>query len=182
MFKTATALTVALAAATSASALSLEVTSAPTTGLAGYTTYTLTLVGDGEFNAALVSIEGPLNQESAFGQIGLFADDGLFAFVPATADTDSYFLFDRPALLVDGEFGESANGILATFAYSDNQSGPFPLAQVVLQDGDSANVLVQGGVGDDANTVIFDGVIPIPEPASAALLALGGLAALRRRA
>lgn len=181
MFKTASALTVALVAASSASALDLTVTSAPTTGLAGYTTYTLTLTGAGEFNAMSASITGPLRQESQFGQTGVFANDGLFAFFPALADTDSYFTFARPNLLVSA--GETATSLEAVFAFATNASAPFALAQVVLEDGATADVRVAGGVGDGANDVIFSGTIGvIPEPASAALLALGGLAALRRRA
>ncbi|MEQ9461728.1 MAG: PEP-CTERM sorting domain-containing protein [Phycisphaeraceae bacterium] len=181
MFKTVSALTVALAAASSASALSLEVTSAPTTGLAGYSTYTLTLVGDGEFNAMNASFSGPLNQEVQ-GLSAQFQNDGLLVFFPALAATDSFFTFDRPNLLVSAT--ESDTSLEAVFAFDSNRSAPFGLAQLVIADGDTVTATILGGVGDGANDVIFEGSVTevIPEPASAALLALGGLAALRRRA
>ncbi|WP_428388187.1 hypothetical protein [Mucisphaera sp.] len=172
-----------------ASALELAVTSKPTVGLATHTTYTLTLLGDGELNAIQIEFRNlTLNQETAFGQIGLFADDGLFAFVPTTADTDSYFLFDRPSLLV--EAGESDTGMNVISAFPDNQSAPIPLAQLVIPDSapgvalfpvdpQFANILIRGGVGDDANTIIAS--LGIPTPATGALLALIAPALIKRR-
>ncbi|WP_428389798.1 hypothetical protein [Mucisphaera sp.] len=150
-------------------ALEVEIRSKPTPGLLGFTTYTLALVGDGEFNAMKIDIQairGELNQEIRFGQRGLFADDGIFQFVPETKETDTYFLFDRPSLLVDGETGETDTQLLATFAFSENQSTPFPLAQVVVRDSTSQfDLFVQGGVGENANNVIFDGfTLVIPSP------------------
>ncbi|MEQ9453549.1 MAG: PEP-CTERM sorting domain-containing protein [Phycisphaeraceae bacterium] len=180
MFKTVSALTVALAAASSASALELSVSSAPTEGLPGYTNYTLTLSGAGELNAMTFEASGEFNQNAFSGVFFDAASPAIKAVFPEIDQQDTYFLFNQSSALIvtSGEDGTSLRGDLA---FQDNKSAGFALAQLVAPTGSDVFVFLQGGVGNDANTVIFDGNI-VPEPASAALLALGGLAALRRRA
>ncbi|QDU71337.1 hypothetical protein [Mucisphaera calidilacus] len=184
MFKTAAALTVALAASTAMA--QVEVFSAPNANLAGYTTYTVAIVGPNDlgFNAATVTLDAPagLNQSEAFGQIGLFADDGLFAFVPSTVIEDTYFLFNRPALLVDGSFGESATGLEASFAYADPIVGAYNVMQVVIEDSATeawVKIDLAYPGGTEIITVFNENIIPTP--ATGALFGLAGLAAFRRR-
>ncbi|QDU71336.1 hypothetical protein [Mucisphaera calidilacus] len=183
MFKTATALTVALAASTAMAEVTVD--KAPNASLAGYTTYTVTVTGaDLGFNAATITLDAPagLNQSEAFGQIGLFADDGLFAFVPSTVIEDTYFLFNRPALLVDGSFGESATGLEASFAYADPIAADFAAMQVVIEDSATeawVKIDLAYPGGTEIITVFNENIIPTP--ATGALFGLAGLAAFRRR-
>jgi hypothetical protein len=186
------AATLALTVTTStAIALDLTITSQPTTGLPGYTTYTLTLTGDGELNAIQVDIRNfTINQADVFGPgiPSVFANDPLLLFFPQLADTDSYFLFDRPNLLVSASESESSMNLVAAFI--TNITAPFPLLQLVIPDNtkilagstvppDQANLLIRGGIGDDANTIIAS--LGVPTPASATLLALLTPPLLRRQ-
>ncbi|QDU71339.1 hypothetical protein [Mucisphaera calidilacus] len=161
----------------------------PAPTLPGYITYTAYLRGSLlGFNAATITIQdeaGVMNQVEAFGQKGLFADDGIFAFVPSTVIEDTYFLFDRPALLVDGSFGESATGIEASFAYADPVTTDFDVIQIVLSDINTFPApwmtIELAYPGGTEIITAFDAPLWVPTPASGALFGLAGLALLRRR-
>ncbi|QDU71340.1 hypothetical protein [Mucisphaera calidilacus] len=162
-----------------------------TPNLPGYTTATYYITGELlGFNAATIILDGTnypgeFNQVEMFGQKGLFADDGLFAFVPTAAAEDTYFLFDRPALLVDGSFGESATGIEASFAYADPVTTDFDVIQIVLSDINTFPApwmtIELAYPGGTEIITAFDAPLWVPTPASGALLGVAGLAFLRRR-
>ncbi|QDU71338.1 hypothetical protein [Mucisphaera calidilacus] len=160
----------------------------PAPTLPGYITYTAYLRGSLlGFNAATITIQdeaGVMNQVEAFGQKGLFADDGIFAFVPSTVIEDTYFLFDRPALLVDGSFGEYATGMEASFAYAEPVTTEFGVIQILVAY-DATQIpwmtIELAYPGGSEIVTAYDAPIGRPEPASGALFGVAGLALLRRR-
>ena len=174
-----------LAFATAAqAAVTTTVTSAPTVGLAGYTTYTVNFTTDvGVLTAVEADITGPLNQRNPFGMPSIWMDsNGAMAAAGFDVSQDSQMLF----LSSDGPVGlalespTALHGAMAFLAGSPYLVPSLDVVQVCVADGDS---VVLGGF----TSVLVDGdavEIPemtIPEPASLALLGMGGFGVLLRR-
>lgn len=169
-------------AGSASAAVTLTVTEAPTTDLAGFTTYTLSLTSDsGNITSLQGDFSGPLNQINPLGNPSIFNDNnGFFGFVGANDTQDSQFLFNTvsDSLLIATQ-GESATSLEGSFTgFTPFVSGDF--AQLVIPDGQIVDFTITT-VTAQAGEESFSGTIPIPEPSSLALLGLGGLLVARRR-
>ncbi len=163
------------------------------------TTYQLTFTeSDGDWPITFMILIGDgatlLNQVNPFGMSTIFADsNGLFPPAGATVDQDSQFPYRANAgpshQIVSGPAsGEGATYMNGDWAFGGARANPLTgpsvfVAQVVIPTGSSVPFSATVGEYDVSNafskTVNLNGVIP--EPATLSLLALGGLALLRRR-
>jgi len=197
MIRTTLAFSLAFALAAVSHAASISISSAPTVGLAGMTTYTLTgtaaagekVVGfDFVGGGGAYGITGPLNQVNPFSLPTVFNDNNTL-FVPAGKDVsqDSQFLVKS----TDGIAitpSESANALKGAFAFLPaNLPAGNSLAFVQLvSDNPTAvhyngTLTIRNQAGED-RLETFEGSL-IPEPATLGLLglALVGFCGIRRR-
>jgi len=159
-------------------------TGAPSTDLADHTTWTMnvsTSVGlissmDGYF-------KGPMNQVNPFGTSPtVFQDNNhLFGFDPSAGpvDNDSQFMFhvqNEGILVVTGETAEGPN-VLSTAMTKFAPFASRDAVQLCIANGDL--VEYNGAVVADGQLVDYRGAIP--EPATLSVLAVAGLALLRKR-
>ena len=116
--------------------------SAATTGLAGFTTYTVTASSDvGAINGIDISFDGAMNQVNPFTLATIFQDNNAtFGGVGADVSQDSQFLFASSAVLsLNTEEGANLlKGALTNLAPL-NTGNSLPFAQIVIEDGMSVN-------------------------------------------
>lgn len=170
---------------------------APTVGLAGFTTVTLTAATDNGsqihgFDFASQSsygFFGSMNQVNPAGASTVFQDDGSIFPVPDLS-RDSHFNFVARSLTIPAGFASESNSHLrALFASGTPLGTSVPFVQLVIPNASAATVNYVGQVttwllpaGPVDNDVAGSIPVPIPEPTSAVLLcaALSSLATLGR--
>ena len=167
---------------------------APATGL---TSYTVQVVADTLPEASTAfdgNFEGNMNQVKELGMIDTPSETRAVGPMTAVEEaSDSHFLFLLTELTIVNTPAEDANtlagddGVLpattvnAVFGIKPaSVLQTLDLAQIVIADGQPA-VLLNGVLSDGSGHKTTLVNIPIPEPASALLLALGGVVALIRR-
>lgn len=197
MIRTTLAFSLVLALAAVSHAASISISSAPTVGLAGMTTYTLTgeaaagekIVGfDFVGGGGAYGITGPLNQVNPFTLPTIFNDNNTL-FGPSGADVSQDSQFKVKS--TDGIAitpSESANSLKAAFAFLPaNIPAGNTLAFVQLVTNNPTEVhyngtlTVRNQAGED-RLETFQGTL-IPEPATLGLLGLAllGFCGIRRR-
>lgn len=188
-----------VAAASSQAAVIVSSTSAPTVGLAGFTTFTLTASTDqGSIQGFDFASKpeygffGAMNQVNPFTLPTIFADNN--AVIPATGNdvsADSQFKFQSSTLTIPAGFAEEGPAKLrAVFAAGAPLGAQVVFAQLAIPNAAAGSVdflgqvqVVTGSTVADVNVVGSVGGPIIPEPATFALvgLAVTGLVGLRRR-
>ncbi len=164
-------------------AITASFASSPTPSLSGYTTYLVNLTTDsGLLTGFEIRFDGPMNQVSPSGDYGVYRPAIYPPLPDPFMDQDSHFLFPESDVISVGE-SESSTHLAATFAFSGGLSDPnaaasIYIAQIVIADGNTVEMTGKVTVGI---TEVSLSDFTIPEPASAALLAIGSLGLMLRR-
>lgn len=191
-FATLAVLTVA---ASSQAAIIIKQTSAPTVGLAGYTTFTLTaetdtgsIQGFDFASQPTYGFFGSMNQVNPFTLPTIFMDNNAtFAAVSTDVSADSQFKFQSGQLTIPAGFAsESTSQLRAVFAAGAPLGTSVAFVQLAVPNAAAAvvNYVGQIQVTTGSNVVNVDVAgSTVPEPATFALvgLAVAGIVGLRRR-
>ncbi len=156
-------------------AVTASFTSSPTPSpFSGYTTYIVNLTSDsGDMFGFDIDFDGSMIQ-------GTFPYGVFLPVAPSNPLLDSCFLFTESGLNV-AVSSESGTSLTAAFAFDAMVHIPIPtvaIAQLVIADGNTVSMTGSVMIGiDEVDFAEFT----IPEPATISLLAIGGIALLRRR-
>ena len=188
-------LAVVLAASVAANA---AVTGIWTTAAApnNMTTWTLTLTSTtGDITSLDLSITPPAGESfnqpmAAYVDPSAWQDSiggALYTMVGVTKAEETHFLFDSTVTAPGALVGDTTSVLQAPFTGFTAFSGPQGVAQVVMADTVTTwpDVGSQDPTYPDQGNAVIGGqrelITIIPEPATLALLAMGGVALLRRR-
>lgn len=183
-----------LAIATAAqAAVVASFTSATSSGPAGFTTYEVWLTSDsGTLNGFELSVDADsgsaLRQDNPFGStVTIFTDNNaVIVGMGGAVDRDSQFNYaSGDVLAITTSLIESTTQLAGTFAWAggtgdSNAALAVNILHISMLDGDSAVLSGKVTVGSGPTEVIFSN-LTIPEPASMALLGMGGISMLIRR-
>lgn len=183
MIRTVSATIALLAIVQSCWAARLDINSAPTADLPGYTTYKLFLALEGAETLRGIDADfrGPMNQVNPAGNATIFHReyDGFFFFLT----TDSHFWFEPTSLLAIGA-SESNSNLTAAFSglASLPPSNPTLFAKIVTNDPESVSYHLEFDLGTGPDPVVFTGQLAIPEPSTGTIaVAIIFLAPTRRQ-
>jgi hypothetical protein len=181
----------AVAAASQAAQIRFEATSEPTPGLATHQTWIVKAIstqpmqgfdfaGDGSNDPGTGSgFFGPMNQINPAGQPTVYSDNNaIIQALGGDPKQDSQFTPRTADVVVPSGFAEEGPNILqGIWTASAPVGNEFNVAQLVIPIGAQASVSFRGVISTFENGGFVDnpvaGTIPIPEPASLALIAIG---------
>ncbi len=160
----------------------------PTVDLPGYTTYQVSITTDtGNITGFELTLTGNgdvLNQINPAGNASIFQDsNGFFGFVGADVSQDTQFNFMLADVTLVSS-SESAGSLTGIFALAGGTGSPLAapsinVMQVCMPNGSYGYLTGKVTVGIEE--VALTPPWPVPEPASLALLAVGGVSILARR-
>ncbi len=172
-----------IATASQAAVTALHDGGTPTGGLPGFTTYIVTLNSSADMTAFALSLDADpgsaLNQLEAGGPgTTMFTN---FNFIFPNPDQDTQFMLGSGDVINGSPATEDLVSLTGDFAFPNGSgfiASSINLIQVCMADGD---VSVLTGTVVDANLESSAINLVIPEPASLALLSMGGISMLIRR-
>ena len=148
----------------------------------GLTSYTVRLVADASEDMAAAfdgSFDGPMNQFKAAGILDTPSLTNADYLITTEKAQDSHFLLYDADLIPVELPNESPTQLAGIFSFNVSiRLENLALAQIVLAEGET---VVLTGTAANAVGTKFDTNATIPEPATLALLGIGGLGVLIRR-
>jgi PEP-CTERM motif len=181
----------AVAAASQAATITFTTRQEPTPGMATHDTFILVansthpmqgfdFVGDGSNDPVTgKGFFGPMNQINPAGQATVYSDNNvLITALGGNPKQDSQFIVNTGSVVVPSGFAEEGSNILqGIWAHAAPVGTTFDIAQLVIPKGAAATVEFRGTISTLEGADIVDnnvsGTVPIPEPASLALIAIG---------